>query len=154
MWGRIYTLPSAHYFLPSFPCSLSSSHQAPFVPAQFVPVWSVPVTFELFSCAFLTRFVPCGPQYVPQGRQSAKLFSSRLIGNPPPPHSLTRRRVCPPLWFREGTLSLAGEGMGVVPIPTRGQTLWHSMYICTLWYAPYSPVLKYASHIFENLFFV
>ncbi len=50
------------------------------------------------------------------------------------PHPFTRRRVCPPFYSSgEGTHSLAG-GSGGVPIPTRGQTLWYSRYIFTLWY--------------------
>ncbi len=65
-------------------------------------------------------------------------FSSRLIGTPPP-HPLTRRRVCPPFGSGRGHTRLWEWGWGI-PIPTRGQTLWHSMYICTLWYALYSPV--------------
>ncbi len=41
------------------------------------------------------------------------------------PHPLTRRRVCrPPPLFDSGDRG--------VPIPTRGQTLWYSRYICTL----------------------
>ncbi len=48
-------------------------------------------------------------------------------------HPLTHRRDCipgpPPLWFLGGTHSLAGEGVGVQNIPTRGQTLWYSRYI-------------------------
>jgi hypothetical protein len=48
------------------------------------------------------------------------------------PHPLTRRRVCASsLVHAGGAHSLAGEGGGVVPIPTRGQTLWYSRYICT-----------------------
>jgi hypothetical protein len=45
-------------------------------------------------------------------------------------------RAPPPLWFRGGgTHTLAGgRGGGSVPIPTRGQTLWNSRYICTLWF--------------------
>ncbi len=152
MRGRIYSLPSAHYFLPSFPCTLSSSHQGPFVPAQVVPVWSVTVTYELFSCAFLTRFTPCGTQYVPESRQSTRLFlqSSNWFPPPTPSHA----GECVPLLVPGGDTLACGKGNGGVPIPTRGQTLWHSRYICTLWYALYSPVLKYASHLFENLFFV
>ncbi len=47
-----------------------------------------------------------------------------------PSHPLTRRRVCPP--FGSGGHTLAceigvGEG-GVVPIRSRGQTLWYSRY--------------------------
>ncbi len=38
----------------------------------------------------------------------------------------------PPSWFKGGTHSFVGEGVGV-PIRTRGQTLWYSRYICTLW---------------------
>jgi hypothetical protein len=46
-------------------------------------------------------------------------------------HPLTRRRVCSPLlWFRGGGYTLAaGEGVGGVPIQTRGQTLWYSRYL-------------------------
>ncbi len=41
--------------------------------------------------------------------------------------------VPPPLWFRgEGHIRWRERG-GRVPIPTRGHTLWYSLYICTLW---------------------
>jgi hypothetical protein len=60
-----------------------------------------------------------------QSRQSAKLFLQSLeLGLPQP---LTRRLVCPaPLDPGSGgTGTLAGErGVGRVPIPTRGHTLW------------------------------
>ncbi len=60
---------------------------------------------------------------IPKHCAFARLFlqSSELR----PLHLLTSRRVCPPL---------SGEGVGGVPIQTRGQTLWYSRYICTLWY--------------------
>ncbi len=35
----------------------------------------------------------------------------------------------PPLVPEGGILSLSGEGVGVVPVRTRGQTLWYSRYI-------------------------
>ncbi len=38
-----------------------------------------------------------------------------------------------PNWFRGGTHLLTGEG---VQIPTRGQPLWYSKYMCTLWRVP------------------
>ncbi len=64
-------------------------------------------------------------------------FSSRSneLGSPPQcPHPLTLRRVCPHLLVPGmGTHSLAGEGL-VVPIRTRGQTMWNSTYI--LWDIP------------------
>jgi hypothetical protein len=58
-------------------------------------------------------------------------FSSRRNWDSPNPSPLTRRRVCPPSWFPgEGH---AGErGGGRVPIPTRGPTLWYSLYIYVL----------------------
>ncbi len=37
-----------------------------------------------------------------------------------------------PLVPRVKAHSLAGDRVGVVPIPTRGQTLWYSRYICAL----------------------
>jgi hypothetical protein len=40
-----------------------------------------------------------------------------------PPHPLVRG---------EGTLD-CGRGVGGVPIPTRGHTLWRSIYISTMW---------------------
>jgi hypothetical protein len=63
-----------------------------------------------------------------QSRQSAKLFLQSTDLELPP-----RWRVCPPtLWSgREGTLA-CGRGVGGVPIPTRGHTLWCSMYISNL----------------------
>jgi hypothetical protein len=66
-----------------------------------------------------------------QSRQSAKLFLlSSELGLPQP---LTRRRVCPLPPRSGGSGTLAGErGVGRVPIPTRGQTLWYSLHIRTL----------------------
>ncbi len=72
-----------------------------------------------------------------QSRQSAKLFLQSLeLGLPQPP---TRRRVCPPV-LGEGARSLArvGLGLGRVPIPTRGHTLWYCFYIHTLWFKVFS----------------
>jgi hypothetical protein len=68
-----------------------------------------------------------------QSRQSAKLFlKSSELGLPQP---LTSRRVCPlpPVIGGRGTLA-GGTGVGRVPIPTRGHTLWYSLYIRTLWW--------------------
>ncbi len=40
----------------------------------------------------------------------------------------------PPFAWGGGRGTLTGErGGGRVPIPTRGHTLWYSVYICTLW---------------------
>jgi hypothetical protein len=67
-----------------------------------------------------------------QSRQSTKLsLQSSELGLP---HPLGRRQVCTPPLVEGGggPQSLTGEGVGG-PIPTRGQTLWYSMYICTLW---------------------
>jgi hypothetical protein len=70
-------------------------------------------------------------------RQSAKLFlqSSELGLSLPQP--LTRRRVCPPPSPGSGgSGTLAGErGVGRVPIPTRGHTLWYSLFIYTYFVA-------------------
>ncbi len=78
----------------------------------------------LYSSDFLFSCYQHGIAH-PQSRQSTKLsLQSSDSGHP-------RRRV-PPLWFRREAHSLAGEGVGV-PIPTRGQTVWYSRYICTLW---------------------
>jgi hypothetical protein len=64
---------------------------------------------------------------VAQSRQSTRFFSSRPIWDPPP----SSAGECAP--NSRGTHSLGGEGMGGVPIRTRGQTLlWYSSYICTL----------------------
>jgi hypothetical protein len=66
----------------------------------------------------------------PQTRQSVKLYlQSSELGLPQP---VTRRRVCPPPRFW-GEDTLAGErGVGRVPIPARGHTLWYSLYIYVL----------------------
>jgi len=73
-----------------------------------------------------TRFQFAGPQ----SRQSAKLFSSRGIGTPPTPHP---QASGPPPPGSGGRGTLAGErGGGRVPIPTRGHTLWYSIYIYVL----------------------
>jgi hypothetical protein len=77
---------------------------------------------------------------LPQSRQSAKLFlQASELGLPQP---LTRRRVCPPPLGSGARGTLAGErGVGRVPIPTRGHTLWYSLYIRTLWSLPIQFVL-------------
>jgi hypothetical protein len=58
-------------------------------------------------------------------------FSSRRNWDSPTPRP--QASVPSPLWLG-GRGTLAGErGGGRVPIPTRGHTLWYSLYICTLW---------------------
>ncbi len=42
-----------------------------------------------------------------------------------------------------GTLA-AERGVGRVPIPTRGHTLWYSLYICALWPSPKGPIILYS----------
>ncbi len=82
---------------------------------------------------------------------SAKLFlqSSALEL----PHPLSRSRSPPPFGpggRHTGTLA-CGRGFGGVPIPTRGHTLWCSVYICTLW-TDYSTKLTFLySHTSESL---
>ncbi len=65
-------------------------------------------------------------------RQSAKLFlQSSELGLPHP--SLAGECVPPPFDSeREGHIRLGERGWGV-PISTKGQTLWYSVYLCTLW---------------------
>jgi hypothetical protein len=62
----------------------------------------------------------------PQSRQSARLFLlSSELGPPQPSHPQVS--VSPsPLVPGGETHSLAGEGVGGVPIRTRGQTLWYT----------------------------
>jgi hypothetical protein len=60
----------------------------------------------------------------PQSIQSARLsIQSSELG---PPNPLTRKRVLlpHPLWGRHTCL----RGVGEPPIPTKGQSLWYSMY--------------------------
>ncbi len=67
-----------------------------------------------------------------QSRQSAKLFlqlSELELPHPSPAGEC----ALPPFAWGGGAHSLAREGGGRVPIPTRGHTLWYSVYICTLW---------------------
>ncbi len=94
--------------------------------------------YSILSCEvsddgiFLPRLlrVGCVPTpfslSTPHSGQSGRLqyFSSRPNWDPPTPW---------PSHFGSrggGTHSLAGEGGWGVPIPTRGQTLWFSRYIC------------------------
>jgi hypothetical protein len=56
------------------------------------------------------------------------------IGTPPTPHP---QASVPSSFGSGGRGTLAGERRGgKVPIPTRGHTLWWSLYIFTLWYQP------------------
>jgi hypothetical protein len=70
-----------------------------------------------------------------QSWQRAKLFlQSSELGLP---HPLSRSGECVPPPFDPGggggrAHSLTGEGVGGVPIPTRGHTLWCSIFISTL----------------------
>ncbi len=69
-----------------------------------------------------------------QSRQNAKLFSSRRNWvTPPTPHP--QASVLPNLGSGVGGRGTrAGErGVGRVPIPTRGHSLWYSVNIRTLW---------------------
>jgi hypothetical protein len=86
-----------------------------------------------------------GIQRAPQTRQSAKAFSQVVgIGTPPTPHP--QASVPPPFGFG-GRVTLAGErGVGRVPIPTRGHTLWYSLYICTLWREHFLPADSHCSN--------
>jgi hypothetical protein len=70
----------------------------------------------------------------PQSRQSAKLFSRRRNWEWDSPNSSPAGDCAPPPppFGFGGRGTLAGErGVGRVPIPRRGDTLWHSLYICT-----------------------
>jgi hypothetical protein len=64
-----------------------------------------------------------------QSRQSAKLFlKSSALG---PPNPSPTGECAPPSSAGRGTF--AGErGVGRVPIPTRGHTLWYSVHIYVL----------------------
>ncbi len=63
--------------------------------------------------------------------QSAKLFSSRRNWDSPNP-SPASECAPHPLVQAGGTLA-CGRGVGEVQIPTRGHTLWYSVYISTLY---------------------
>jgi hypothetical protein len=69
------------------------------------------------------------------------------------PTPLTSWRVFPPLCFR-------GRGGGGSQFRTRGQTLWYSRYICTLWIklfflTPREPdLLLYKSEVFQYILFL
>jgi hypothetical protein len=81
----------------------------------------------------LLRHLLCGMQYVPDHREGRVLsfFSSRRNWDSPNP-SPEGRVFPPPPWFRGEEHTRLRERGWVVPIPTRGQTLWYSRYICTL----------------------
>ncbi len=60
-------------------------------------------------------------------------FSSRRKWDSPTPHLQASLPPPPPPGSgRRGTLA-GKRGVGGVPIPTRGHTLWYSLYIRTLW---------------------
>ncbi len=72
------------------------------------------------------------------------LFSSRRNWDLPTPHP---QMSVPPPFGSGGRGTLAGDrGAGRVPVPTRGHTLWYSIYICTLWgggcNSPASPIIS------------
>ncbi len=57
------------------------------------------------------------------------LSFSPIVGNGTP-QPLTHRQVCPPPLVPGGGERRGGR----VPIPTRGITLWYSVYVCSLWF--------------------
>jgi hypothetical protein len=61
-------------------------------------------------------------------------FSSRRNWDYPNP--LLASECAPPPALGGGAHSLAERGVGRVPIPTRGHTLWYSLYLHTLWSSP------------------
>jgi hypothetical protein len=69
------------------------------------------------------------PPWRAQSMQSAKLFlQSSELGLP---HPSPTGECAPPLWFRGVEAHSLRERGGGVPIPTRGHTLWYSIYIRT-----------------------
>jgi hypothetical protein len=87
------------------------------------------LSYPTFQQPFLKR---PDRTYRAQSRQSAKPFlQSSELGLSPP--SLASECAPPPGSGGRGTF--AGErGFGRVPIPTKGHTLWYSLYIRTLCY--------------------
>ncbi len=67
-----------------------------------------------------------------QGRQSAKLFSSRRNWDSPNPSPAGECAPSPPPPGSGGRGHIRWRERGV-PIPTRGYTLWYSLYKLTLW---------------------
>ncbi len=63
-----------------------------------------------------------------------RFFSSRRNWDSPNP--LPASECGPPPALGGGAHSLAERGVGRVPIPTRGHTLWYSLYLHTLWSSP------------------
>jgi hypothetical protein len=82
--------------------------------------------FRTFYSFFLCR---CYWIFFPQSRNSAKFFlQSSELGPPTPSHA---GECVPHLWFPgEGGALACERGGGVVPVRTRGQTLWYSRYTC------------------------
>jgi hypothetical protein len=102
--------------------------------AYFVTILLRITTVSLCVCVWGGGAAGGGGCCTPQSGQSAKLFSPVVgIGTPPPQHP--QASMPPPhLWFRSGggaTLT-CGRGGGGVSIPTREQTLWYSVYLCTV----------------------
>ncbi len=84
--------------------------------------WDIEVKHQLDGCDYLTHRV---------GRVLS-FFSRRRNWDSPNPSPAGE--WAPPPFGSGGRGTLAGErGVGRLPIPTRGQTLWYSLYIRTLW---------------------
>jgi hypothetical protein len=99
---------------------------------------------NLFICTRLLLKSYCNPSpphptigidgWVHRVDRVLSFFSVVGIGTPPTPHPQASVTPPAPLVPGVGAHALAGErGGGRVPIPARGQTLWYSVYICTLW---------------------
>ncbi len=66
-------------------------------------------------------------------RQSAKLFSSRQNWDSPNPSPAGECAPPPGSGGRGTHIGERGVGRVPIPIPTRGHTLWYSLYTRTLW---------------------
>jgi hypothetical protein len=67
-------------------------------------------------------------------RQSARFFPlSSKLGLPPPPYPQASVFPPPLVGGGGGVQTRWGRWVGGILIPTRGQMLWYSRYICALW---------------------
>ncbi len=72
-----------------------------------------------------------------QTHRVGRVLSFFVVGIGTPPTPLAEGECAPHPLVRGGEGTLAcGRGVGGVPVPTRGNTLWCSIYISTLWADP------------------
>ncbi len=137
-WGRETFLRPPHPFLQAY---FTKRHLCIFQSGGFDTTFFIYFRiFELSSYQVMRKIAAKSSyiRYCHRVDRALGFFSNRPNWDPPPPHP--QASESPSLFPGEDTLACG------VLIRTRGQTLWYSRYICTLWGLPISSITIYRNY--------